>query len=225
MLGDAGANALGALLGVALAARTGTAGRALALAVLAGAHRGQREGQLHQGHPGHAVAARGWTSWAVAGRDPGACRTECRDRTDRRCRRGHHVLTVVSPDRRLRPHLRLPAHRRRRTDLANIYNAANTIPNIVFELVAGGALASLVVPLLAGRGGGRRPAAGRRRHLGAAHLGARPAGPAGGAGRAGRRADRPRCCRGVPRRAPRRWPRACCGCSRRSCRCTGSASC
>ncbi len=34
--------------------------------------------------------------------------------------------------------------------LADIYNAANTIPNIVFELVAGGALASLVVPLLAG---------------------------------------------------------------------------
>lgn len=36
MLGDAGANALGALLGVALAARTGTAGRAAALVVLAG---------------------------------------------------------------------------------------------------------------------------------------------------------------------------------------------
>lgn len=36
MLGDAGANALGALLGVALAARTGPAGRAVALAVLAG---------------------------------------------------------------------------------------------------------------------------------------------------------------------------------------------
>lgn len=34
--------------------------------------------------------------------------------------------------------------------LGDIYNAANTIPNIVFELVAGGALASLVVPLLAG---------------------------------------------------------------------------
>ena len=33
--------------------------------------------------------------------------------------------------------------------LGDIYNAANTIPNIVFELVAGGALASLVVPLLA----------------------------------------------------------------------------
>ncbi|SDT79929.1 putative peptidoglycan lipid II flippase [Actinoplanes derwentensis] len=34
--------------------------------------------------------------------------------------------------------------------LASLYLAANTIPNIVFELVAGGALASLVVPLLAG---------------------------------------------------------------------------
>ncbi|MEV6348485.1 lipid II flippase MurJ [Actinoplanes sp. NPDC051851] len=33
--------------------------------------------------------------------------------------------------------------------LADTYNAANYIPNIVFELVAGGALASLVVPLLA----------------------------------------------------------------------------
>jgi putative peptidoglycan lipid II flippase len=44
--------------------------------------------------------------------------------------------------------------------LANIYNAANTIPNIVFELVAGGALASLVVPLLAGH-----VAAGDRRRV------------------------------------------------------------
>ena len=46
--------------------------------------------------------------------------------------------------------------------LANIYNAANTIPNIVFELVAGGALASLVVPLLAGH-----VAAGDRERVGA----------------------------------------------------------
>lgn len=34
-------------------------------------------------------------------------------------------------------------------DLGDIYFAANLIPNIVFEIVAGGALASLVVPLLA----------------------------------------------------------------------------
>jgi putative peptidoglycan lipid II flippase len=31
-----------------------------------------------------------------------------------------------------------------------VYQAANTVPNIVFEIVAGGALAALVVPLLAG---------------------------------------------------------------------------
>ncbi|WP_432975193.1 murein biosynthesis integral membrane protein MurJ [Dactylosporangium sp. CA-233914] len=37
------------------------------------------------------------------------------------------------------------------TQLGDAYQAANTIPNIIFELVAGGALASLVVPLLAGR--------------------------------------------------------------------------
>jgi putative peptidoglycan lipid II flippase len=35
------------------------------------------------------------------------------------------------------------------TDLGDAYVVANTIPNIIFEIVAGGALASLVVPLLA----------------------------------------------------------------------------
>jgi len=34
--------------------------------------------------------------------------------------------------------------------LGNAYFTANTVPNIVFEIVAGGALASLVVPVLAG---------------------------------------------------------------------------
>ena len=41
----------------------------------------------------------------------------------------------------------------------DIYLAANTVPNIVFEVVAGGALASLVVPMLAG---GIAPATGSR---------------------------------------------------------------
>ncbi|MEV1147817.1 lipid II flippase MurJ, partial [Micromonospora sp. NPDC049799] len=36
------------------------------------------------------------------------------------------------------------------TDLGGTYVVANAVPNIVFEVVAGGALASLVVPLLAG---------------------------------------------------------------------------
>jgi putative peptidoglycan lipid II flippase len=35
------------------------------------------------------------------------------------------------------------------TDLGDTYVVANTIPNIIFEIVAGGALSSLVVPLLA----------------------------------------------------------------------------
>jgi putative peptidoglycan lipid II flippase len=35
------------------------------------------------------------------------------------------------------------------TALGGIYQSANTVPNIIFEIVAGGALASLVVPLLA----------------------------------------------------------------------------
>jgi putative peptidoglycan lipid II flippase len=34
--------------------------------------------------------------------------------------------------------------------LGDAYQAANTIPNIIFEIVAGGALAALVVPLIAG---------------------------------------------------------------------------
>jgi putative peptidoglycan lipid II flippase len=36
------------------------------------------------------------------------------------------------------------------TDLGDVYQTANTIPNIIFEIVAGGALAALVVPMLAG---------------------------------------------------------------------------
>jgi putative peptidoglycan lipid II flippase len=45
------------------------------------------------------------------------------------------------------------------TNLGDIYQSANTVPNIIFEIVAGGALASLVVPMLAGAvSRGDRPA-------------------------------------------------------------------
>jgi putative peptidoglycan lipid II flippase len=37
------------------------------------------------------------------------------------------------------------------TCLGDVYTTANTVPNIVFDIVAGGALSSLVVPVLAGR--------------------------------------------------------------------------
>jgi putative peptidoglycan lipid II flippase len=36
------------------------------------------------------------------------------------------------------------------TDLGSVYTSANAIPNIIFEIVAGGAMAALVVPLMAG---------------------------------------------------------------------------
>jgi putative peptidoglycan lipid II flippase len=45
--------------------------------------------------------------------------------------------------------------------VGDIYQAVNTIPNIVFEIVAGGALAAVVVPLLAGAVE-RRDAEGRK---------------------------------------------------------------
>jgi putative peptidoglycan lipid II flippase len=66
------------------------------------------------------------------------------------------VLTVAS---RLAGFARTVVFARTVTDndLGDIYLAVNTIPNIVFEIVAGGALASMVVPLLAGA-----VAAGRR---------------------------------------------------------------
>ncbi|NJC71817.1 virulence factor MviN [Planosporangium thailandense] len=47
-------------------------------------------------------------------------------------------------------------------DLGDIYQSANTVPNIIYEIVAGGALASLVVPMLAGA-----VARGDRRAVGA----------------------------------------------------------
>jgi putative peptidoglycan lipid II flippase len=36
------------------------------------------------------------------------------------------------------------------TDLGDVYQTINTLPNIIFEIVAGGALAAVVVPLVAG---------------------------------------------------------------------------
>ena len=44
------------------------------------------------------------------------------------------------------------------TCLGDVYNAANTLPNVLFEIVAGGVLAGVVVPVVA-----RHVGAGRRR--------------------------------------------------------------
>ena len=88
--------------------------------------------------------------------------------------------------------------------LADAYNSANQLPNIVFEITAGGALAGVAVPLLAGplTGGGdgpRRPGPRLAHRLGAADLDAGGTDPAVGLRRRARGADgahprqRPRC--------------------------------
>lgn len=45
------------------------------------------------------------------------------------------------------------------TCLGDVYNAANTLPNVLFEIVAGGALAGVVVPVVARHLAGGRPQA------------------------------------------------------------------
>ena len=77
--------------------------------------------------------------------------------------------------------------------LSQAYLTANTIPNIIFEIVAGGALAGLVVPMVAGAiARDDRRGVGRDR-VGVAHLGAGDPGAAGGAGGRVRASDRRRC--------------------------------
>ena len=50
------------------------------------------------------------------------------------------------------------AHTVGTTCLGTAYTTANMVPNIIYDIVLGGALSSVVVPVLAGPGG---PAAGR----------------------------------------------------------------
>ena len=113
--------------------------------------------------------------------------------TPRRRRRvaGAAALIAVAhrgrPARRLRPYRRVHLTVGATTTSATSTLAANTVPNIIFEIVAGGALASLVVPLLAGAGRGRRPGAVAPPPVGAADLDAVAAGAARGAGGAVRR--------------------------------------
>ena len=48
------------------------------------------------------------------------------------------------------------------TCLGDAYNAANTLPNVLFEIVAGGVLAGVVIPVVARHvGAGRRAEAGQ----------------------------------------------------------------
>ncbi len=42
------------------------------------------------------------------------------------------------------------------TCLGDVYNAANTLPNVLFEIVAGGVLAGVVIPVVARHVGAQR---------------------------------------------------------------------
>ena len=78
--------------------------------------------------------------------------------------------------------------------LGTAYVTANQVPDLLYQLILGGALTSAMVPVLA-RSAEQRPVTRRRRrgsadHLGAADLDRRHRGAAGPGHRGGRRADR-----------------------------------
>src|SRR3954453_19220070 len=66
--------------------------------------------------------------------------------------RGAAIVAVVTIGARVVGFVRILvfAHTVGPTCLGDTYYTANTVPNILFDIVAGGALASLAVPLLAG---------------------------------------------------------------------------
>ncbi len=220
MLGDTGANAAGALVGTALlgAHRPCAAGwprsscsPALTLA--------SEKVSLHPGHRVDAGAARA--------RRLGPARTM----TGRRFASGIAGAAGLiaghdpaRPDRRLRPDPGL--HRRRCAPVASagIYQSVNAIPNVMFEVAAGGILAAVAVPLIAQRlGAGERD---RADHTASVLLswtlaGARAAvGPA----LAARGADLVVLSSSRATRGPPRWRPRCCGSSRCRCRSTAWAS-
>ena len=55
------------------------------------------------------------------------------------------------------------AHTVGTTCLGTAYTTANMVPNIIYDIVLGGALSSVVVPVLAGPPGARRRRRARRR--------------------------------------------------------------
>ena len=163
MLGDSGANALGALLGLS-AARLPLGVRLVLLAGVDGAQRRQRGGQLHQGDPGDAGAAVDRParppSRRRAGGAPdghGVTAAEVTDepaasRTGRELAGAAVLIGVITILARIAGFGRVVVFSQtvKTSCLGQAYYTANQVPNIVFEIVAGGALAGMVVPVLAG---------------------------------------------------------------------------
>ena len=94
------------------------------------------------------------------------------------------------------------AHTVGTTCLGTAYTTANMVPNIIYDIVLGGALASVVVPVLAGPAG-RRGRRGQADLVGAADLDGRAARAGQRRGRGGRAPDRLRAAFGNAAGCPR----------------------
>ena len=175
MLGDTGANAAGALVGIALLERSGLRGRLVVLVRARGADPGLREGVLHQGHR---VDPRSCASSTPgAGRRDDGSTLRLRHRGGRRADRGHDPVRAPG---RLRPHPGLHRGRCAPGGRRHLPDASTPCPTSLFEVAAGGVLAAIAVPLIAGQlGAGQRDRADRTR-IRAADLGRSCPGAAGG---------------------------------------------
>ena len=87
--------------------------------------------------------------------------------------RGDHTARA---GRRLRRWLTF-SHSVGATPVGTVYQSVNAVPNVIFEIAAGGVLAAVAVPLVAGGTGACRRPDRRRDGLGAADLGAGGAAP------------------------------------------------
>ncbi|MCE3274658.1 MAG: virulence factor MviN [Propionibacteriaceae bacterium] len=140
MLGDCGANALGAAAGTAQPC--------------------ERASELHRGHRRHATAAPPGPA-----RTPGYGTIHARAKTILRVRAG--LASIAAGVAGLTLAARLVGFGRSLvfsktvgdTCLGDTYNAANGLPNVLFEIVAGGVLAGVVVPVVA-----RHVGSGRTEH-------------------------------------------------------------
>ena len=154
MLGDCGANALGAGVATVAAAALPRPARLLALAGVVGTQPGQRAGQLHRGDRADPMAAGPGPAGPGAQSAPGGRRRV-------KAGLGSVALSVAG----LTLAARILGFGRSLvfsktvgdTCLGDVYNAANSLPNVLFEIVAGGVLAGVVIPVVA-RHVGRRPA-------------------------------------------------------------------
>ena len=156
MIGDGGANAIGALLGLRLAAAGGPLRRSGALGAIAALTLASERSASRRSSNGR----RSCGSWT---RSAG-----CDDRRPRGAQiaRAATVIAVLTVLARIAGFGRNLVFARTvgNTCLGQTYQSMNTIPNIVFEIVAGGALAGVVVPMLAGHRARRRATRRAYRH-------------------------------------------------------------